>query len=74
MEPPLLAGSFGDLQTYTLAEMRAATDDFAPAAQIGEGGFGAVYRGRLRGGVEVAIKKLSPDSLQVRAPAPHLAS
>ena len=52
------------LQAFELAEILEATDGFSPLAKIGEGGFGAVYRGRLRG-MPVAVKKLNQNSSQV---------
>ncbi|CAA7013955.1 unnamed protein product [Microthlaspi erraticum] len=42
-----------------------ATDNFA--IEIGEGGFGKVYRGRLPDGREIAAKRLSDSSNQGRA-------
>uniref|UniRef100_A0A0D9Z9Z8 non-specific serine/threonine protein kinase n=1 Tax=Oryza glumipatula TaxID=40148 RepID=A0A0D9Z9Z8_9ORYZ len=39
-------------------QLAAATGGFSPDNVIGQGGFGCVYRGRLQGGTEVAIKKL----------------
>ncbi|KAK1416968.1 hypothetical protein QVD17_26088 [Tagetes erecta] len=42
----------------------AATNDFSPSNQIGRGGFGTVYRGELRDGTYIAVKRLSADSKQ----------
>ncbi|MED6109959.1 hypothetical protein PIB30_038482 [Stylosanthes scabra] len=50
--------------TYTLEQIRAATNDFAPANKIGEGGFGPVYKGQLSDGTWVAVKQLSSKSRQ----------
>uniref|UniRef100_I1QN34 Protein kinase domain-containing protein n=1 Tax=Oryza glaberrima TaxID=4538 RepID=I1QN34_ORYGL len=47
---------------YEYGELAAATRDFAEEEKLGRGGFGSVYRGRLAGGVDVAIKKFSSDS------------
>ncbi|KAL6657851.1 hypothetical protein ACP70R_005631 [Stipagrostis hirtigluma subsp. patula] len=41
-----------------------ATDNFATSAKLGEGGFGAVYMGKLDGGHKVAVKRLSKYSTQ----------
>ncbi|KAK3198428.1 hypothetical protein Dsin_021843 [Dipteronia sinensis] len=49
---------------YTYRELRIATDDFSPINKIGEGGFGSVYKGRLKGGRLAAIKVLSAESRQ----------
>ncbi|XP_024963298.1 uncharacterized protein LOC112503500 [Cynara cardunculus var. scolymus] len=51
-----LQRSFGDI--------RAATDDFSENNKLGEGGFGLVYKGKLRNGQEIAVKRLSKDSGQ----------
>lgn len=41
----------------SLRELKKATDNFAESAQIGEGGFGTVYIGKLNDGTVVAIKR-----------------
>uniref|UniRef100_A0A7N0UJZ8 Protein kinase domain-containing protein n=1 Tax=Kalanchoe fedtschenkoi TaxID=63787 RepID=A0A7N0UJZ8_KALFE len=52
-------------QTFTLAEVVAATDNFKPKSVLGEGGFGKVYKGYLQSvNQEVAIKKLDCNGLQ----------
>ncbi|MBA0807758.1 hypothetical protein Gohar_023540, partial [Gossypium harknessii] len=55
-----------DLQTgfFTFIQMKAATNNFDAANKIGEGGFGAVYKGVLLDGTIIAIKKLSSKSRQ----------
>ncbi|OAY81561.1 Cysteine-rich receptor-like protein kinase 25 [Ananas comosus] len=47
-----------------LATLRAATANFAGENKLGEGGFGAVYKGLLPDGREIAVKRLSKDSGQ----------
>jgi hypothetical protein len=47
---------------YSLAEITIATDNFK--IQIGKGGFGRVYYGKLGDGREVAIKVLDVKSSQ----------
>ncbi|XP_022139941.1 cysteine-rich receptor-like protein kinase 10 [Momordica charantia] len=42
----------------------AATNKFSEENRLGEGGFGAVYKGRLENGQEIAVKRLSRGSLQ----------
>ena len=56
------------LNAFSAAELRAATEDFAVHRRIGEGGFGPVFSGQLRG-ARVAVKQLDRAGLQVR-PAP----
>ncbi|CAI0409851.1 unnamed protein product [Linum tenue] len=53
-----------NVKTYSYKELRQATEDFSPANKIGEGGFGSVYKGRLKDGNFVAVKLLSADSRQ----------
>uniref|UniRef100_M4CWE4 Uncharacterized protein n=1 Tax=Brassica campestris TaxID=3711 RepID=M4CWE4_BRACM len=44
--------------------IRLATNDFSPNNHLGEGGFGAVYKGVLVSGEAVAVKRLSMKSGQ----------
>uniref|UniRef100_A0A7C9AHE2 Protein kinase domain-containing protein n=1 Tax=Opuntia streptacantha TaxID=393608 RepID=A0A7C9AHE2_OPUST len=53
-----------NVKLYTYKELRAATDDFCPTNKIGEGGFGSVYKGKLKRGKIAAIKVLSAESQQ----------
>ncbi|XP_057766378.1 probable leucine-rich repeat receptor-like serine/threonine-protein kinase At3g14840 [Salvia miltiorrhiza] len=55
-----------DLQTgsFTLRQIRAATNNFDRANKIGEGGFGPVYKGILLDGTIIAVKQLSSKSKQ----------
>ncbi|GKV50133.1 hypothetical protein SLEP1_g56845 [Rubroshorea leprosula] len=50
--------------TFSYAELRAATDDFSPSNKLGEGGFGPVYKGKFSDGRVVAVKQLSVASHQ----------
>ncbi|XP_078167857.1 cysteine-rich receptor-like protein kinase 6 isoform X3 [Carex rostrata] len=47
-----------------LSVLRVATTDFAEENKLGEGGFGAVYKGVLPDGREIAVKRLSQSSNQ----------
>ncbi|ESW31163.1 hypothetical protein PHAVU_002G214900 [Phaseolus vulgaris] len=50
---------------FSFQELATATNNFARENKIGQGGFGAVYRGFIRGlNTHVAIKKVSPGSRQ----------
>ncbi|KAI3689477.1 hypothetical protein L2E82_47435 [Cichorium intybus] len=55
-----------DLKTgvFTYRQINAATDKFADSNKLGEGGFGAVYKGTLLDGTPIAVKKLSSKSRQ----------
>ncbi|XP_052301298.1 G-type lectin S-receptor-like serine/threonine-protein kinase At1g11410 isoform X30 [Populus trichocarpa] len=53
-----------ELEYFKLSTITAATNDFAPANKLGQGGFGSVYKGLLPNGMEVAIKRLSRSSGQ----------
>ncbi|KAG9447867.1 hypothetical protein H6P81_013995 [Aristolochia fimbriata] len=48
----------GHLQRFTFREIQVATDNFDPKNILGQGGFGVVYKGRLRNGITVAVKRL----------------
>eukprot|EP00253_Pinus_taeda_P034567 PITA_34567 len=49
---------------FTMEELIAATENFHDNNKLGEGGFGAVYKGTAEDGKEIAVKKLSLKSLQ----------
>ncbi|KAK1589077.1 hypothetical protein Q3G72_030273 [Acer saccharum] len=50
--------------TFSYSELKTATEDFSPANKLGEGGFGAVYKGKLSDEREIAVKQLSVASHQ----------
>ncbi|KAJ6844104.1 putative receptor-like protein kinase [Iris pallida] len=47
-----------------LSILKAATDNFSDSNKLGQGGFGAVYKGTLPDGQEMAVKRLSASSNQ----------
>lgn len=49
---------------FTYAELRAATDGFSEINFLSEGGFGSVYKGRLKNGQWIAVKQHKHASLQ----------
>ncbi|CAB4306702.1 unnamed protein product [Prunus armeniaca] len=55
-----------DLQTgfFRFKQIKAATNNFDAANKLGEGGFGAVYKGELLDGTIIAVKQLSSKSKQ----------
>ncbi|KAL9145745.1 hypothetical protein ABFS82_13G063900 [Erythranthe guttata] len=55
-----------DLHTgsFTLKQIKTATNNFDPANKIGEGGFGPVFKGVLSDGTIIAVKQLSAKSKQ----------
>ncbi|XP_021740320.1 probable receptor-like protein kinase At2g23200 [Chenopodium quinoa] len=58
------ASTFQNLQLglkIPFVEIRQITNNFAENLIIGEGGFGKVYKGTLRSGLKVAVKRGSPD-------------
>ncbi|KAK2977051.1 hypothetical protein RJ640_011662, partial [Escallonia rubra] len=57
-------GTSADLPFYSLSIIAAATENFSIANKLGEGGFGLVYKGRLRNGQAIAVKRLSNSSGQ----------
>ncbi|KAF3451505.1 hypothetical protein FNV43_RR07600 [Rhamnella rubrinervis] len=49
---------------FSYNELRSATDNFHSRNKIGRGGFGTVYKGTLKSGIQVAVKTLSAQSKQ----------
>ncbi|KAK8587837.1 hypothetical protein V6N12_022311 [Hibiscus sabdariffa] len=61
-----------NLRVFSFSELRKATRNFNPELRIGEGGFGSVYKGKIKPAngkgepLVVAIKKLNMDSFRGR--------
>lgn len=53
-----------DLPLFNFNSVAAATNNFSEKNKLGQGGFGLVYKGKLPGGAEVAVKRLSKISGQ----------
>ncbi|KAF3670651.1 putative LRR receptor-like serine/threonine-protein kinase [Capsicum annuum] len=49
---------------FSYSELRVATNNFHQSNKIGRGGFGIVYKGTLKRGIQVAVKTLSAESRQ----------
>ncbi|XAR58822.1 Non-specific serine/threonine protein kinase [Bertholletia excelsa] len=52
------------VKDFSYAEMAQATNNFNASAEVGQGGYGKVYRGILGDGTVVAIKRALEGSLQ----------
>uniref|UniRef100_A0A2N9F6Z8 non-specific serine/threonine protein kinase n=1 Tax=Fagus sylvatica TaxID=28930 RepID=A0A2N9F6Z8_FAGSY len=52
------------VKAFTYGEMALATNNFNSSAQVGQGGYGKVYKGILADGTVVAIKRAQEGSLQ----------
>ncbi|KAK4750805.1 hypothetical protein SAY87_004287 [Trapa incisa] len=50
------------LPIFDYNELQEATNNFDPQKELGEGGFGTVYFGKLRDGRSVAVKRLYENS------------
>ncbi|XP_054626615.1 interleukin-1 receptor-associated kinase 1 isoform X3 [Dunckerocampus dactyliophorus] len=63
--PTLVACGDGGrgVMCWSYEEVYAGTEGFSPALQVGEGGFGVVYRASLRN-TDCAVKRLKQDCLQ----------
>ncbi|XP_030970808.1 G-type lectin S-receptor-like serine/threonine-protein kinase RKS1 [Quercus lobata] len=57
-------GRDSNLPVFDLKNIIAATNNFSVANLLGKGGFGSVYKGLLKNGMEIAVKKLSKNSRQ----------
>lgn len=53
-----------NIKLFSYSELSSATENFHIKNKLGQGGFGAVYKGTLRSGERIAIKMLAGDSRQ----------
>ncbi|XP_062216125.1 putative serine/threonine-protein kinase [Phragmites australis] len=60
----VLSRAGNNVQVFSLNELKSATRNFHMMNCIGRGGFGTVYKGNLKDGTQIAIKKLSAESKQ----------
>ncbi|CAI8597074.1 unnamed protein product [Vicia faba] len=52
------------VRAFTYGELSSATNNFSSSAQVGQGGYGKVYKGIISDGTVVAIKRAQEGSLQ----------
>jgi hypothetical protein len=55
---------FGKVKRFTYAELQDATNNFSEENHLAKGGYGTVYKGRLKGGQLVAVKQHKLSSSQ----------
>ncbi|KAK9937526.1 hypothetical protein M0R45_014307 [Rubus argutus] len=53
-----------ELPLFDIATVICATENFSENNKLGEGGFGSVFKGMLKDGQEIAVKRLSKHSSQ----------
>ncbi|XP_037467329.1 disease resistance protein RGA5-like [Triticum dicoccoides] len=54
-----------DPKDLPLALLQSITNDFSQDRQIGQGGFGVVYKGVLRNGIIVAVKRIEVNQITI---------
>ncbi|CAH9143939.1 unnamed protein product, partial [Cuscuta epithymum] len=52
------SGNYHGVHLFEYSELEEATDHFNPKHELGDGGFGSVYKGKLRDGRVIAVKRL----------------
>nr|QJR84050.1 CARD1-like protein 5 [Phtheirospermum japonicum] len=61
---PRVTMKMDGVKAFSFEALQMATGSFVITSQIGQGGYGKVYRGTLADGTAVAIKRAQQDSLQ----------
>ncbi|KAF7086785.1 hypothetical protein CFC21_090047 [Triticum aestivum] len=64
LEEEIVSESDSRFSLFRYSKIRSATDNFSKENKLGEGGFGHVYKGRLPHDQDIAVKRLSPNSVQ----------
>ncbi|RLM57721.1 cysteine-rich receptor-like protein kinase 10 [Panicum miliaceum] len=59
-----LEGRSSEFMIYDFSQVLEATANFSEENKLGQGGFGPVYKGRCRDGLEIAVKRLASHSGQ----------
>lgn len=59
-----MGGANPEFSLYDFSKIKEATNNFSIGNKLGQGGFGPVYKGRLRNGHKIAVKRLETSSLQ----------
>ncbi|XP_028793476.1 receptor-like serine/threonine-protein kinase SD1-7 [Neltuma alba] len=57
-------GEQPSLSFFSIKTIMTATNNFSNENQLGQGGFGSVYKGLLDNGLDIAVKRLSQGSRQ----------
>ncbi|KAL5228251.1 hypothetical protein ABZP36_016516, partial [Zizania latifolia] len=64
LEREILNESDERFSLFKFSKIKEATGNFCQENKLGEGGFGPVYKGRTTTNQDIAVKRLSPNSLQ----------
>uniref|UniRef100_A0A0D9VG05 Protein kinase domain-containing protein n=1 Tax=Leersia perrieri TaxID=77586 RepID=A0A0D9VG05_9ORYZ len=59
-----LGGKDPEFLVFDFDQVREATSNFSEENKLGQGGFGAVYKGQFSNGMEIAVKRLASYSKQ----------
>ncbi|KAL5972604.1 hypothetical protein ACLOJK_039409 [Asimina triloba] len=57
-------GKNSEMPLFDLSNVTLATNNFSDSNKLGEGGFGPVYKGDLKNGQQIAVKRLASNSGQ----------
>ncbi|XP_052195751.1 LEAF RUST 10 DISEASE-RESISTANCE LOCUS RECEPTOR-LIKE PROTEIN KINASE-like 1.4 isoform X2 [Diospyros lotus] len=58
------ASTYFGVQVFSFTELEESTDNFDPSRELGDGGFGTVYKGKLQDGRVVAVKRLYENNFK----------